>query len=106
MSRHTFSCFFLSVCPHRTSSQVLERTYGYLGGLKGSMQHSSRTRLALKTKAKSLARVRSAGTRPWLGFDRVQPNGSLAPGSIVESMYWLVLRRPSEPAALTGQVQY
>src|SRR6266404_3969564 len=33
------------------------------GGLNGSTQHSSRTRLALKTKAKSLARVRSAGTR-------------------------------------------
>jgi hypothetical protein len=34
----------------------------------------------LKTKAKSLARVRSAGTLPWLGFDRVQPNRSLLPG--------------------------
>jgi hypothetical protein len=40
------------------------------GGLNGSTQHSSRTRLALKTKAKSLARVRSAGTLPWLGFDQ------------------------------------
>jgi hypothetical protein len=27
------------------------------GGLNGSTQHSSRTRLALKTKAKSLARL-------------------------------------------------
>src|SRR6267142_3665085 len=50
------------------------------GGLNGSTQHSSRTRLALKTKAKSLARVRSAGTLPWLGFDRGQPNRSLLPG--------------------------
>jgi hypothetical protein len=50
------------------------------GGLNGSTQHSGRTRLALKTKAKSLARVRSAGTLPWLGFDRVQPNRSLLPG--------------------------
>ena len=49
------------------------------GGLNGSTQHSSRTRLALKTKAKSLARVRSAGTLPWLGFDRGQPNRSLLP---------------------------
>jgi hypothetical protein len=40
------------------------------GGLNGSAQHSSRTRLALKTKAKSLARVRSAGTLLWLGFDQ------------------------------------
>src|SRR6266404_5595857 len=50
------------------------------GGFNGSTQHSSRTRLALKTKAKSLARVRSAGTLPWLGFDRGQPNRSLLPG--------------------------
>src|SRR6266850_7816625 len=50
------------------------------GGLNGSTQHSSRTRLALKTKAKSLARVRSAGTLPWLGFDRGQPNRSLLSG--------------------------
>src|SRR6266403_2201819 len=50
------------------------------GGLNGSTQHSSRTRLALKTKAKSHARVRSAGTLPWLGFDRGQPNRSLLPG--------------------------
>ena len=35
--------------------------------------------LPLKTKAKSLARVRSAGTLPWLGFDRAQPNRSLLP---------------------------
>src|SRR6266850_7136605 len=51
-----------------------------MGGFNGSTQHSSRTRLALKTKAKPLARVRSAGTLPWLGFDRGQPNRSLLPG--------------------------
>ena len=50
------------------------------GDLNGSTQHSSRTRLALKTKAKSLARVRSVGTLPWPGFDREQPNRSLLPG--------------------------
>jgi hypothetical protein len=38
------------------------------GGLNGSTQHSSRTRPGLKTKARSLARVRSTGTLPWLGF--------------------------------------
>src|SRR6267142_2569539 len=53
------------------------------GGLNGSTLHSSRTRLALKTKAKSLARVRSAGTLPWLGFDRGQPNRSLLPGKVI-----------------------
>jgi hypothetical protein len=53
---------------------------GKPGDLNGSTQHSRRTRLALKTKAKSLARVRSAGTLPWLAFDRVQPKGSLLPG--------------------------
>src|SRR5579859_2087952 len=42
---------------------------GYPGDLNGSTQHSSRTRLALKTKAKSLARVRFGGTLPWPGFD-------------------------------------
>jgi len=34
--------------------------------------------LPLKTKAKSLARVRSAGTLTWLGFDRAQPNRTTA----------------------------
>jgi len=52
----------------------------FLGGLNGSTQHSGRTRLALKTKAKSLSRARSSGTLPWLGFDRVQTNRSLLPG--------------------------
>jgi len=47
------------------------------GGLNGSTQHSGRTRFTLKTEGKSLARVRSSGTLPWLGFDRVQPNRSL-----------------------------
>src|ERR1700693_739239 len=42
---------------------VLGRTR-YAGGLNGSMQHSRRTRLALKTKAKSLAKVRSAEHYP------------------------------------------
>jgi Transposase len=41
---------------------------GNPGGLNGSTQHLGRTRLALETKAKSLARVRSAGTLPWLGL--------------------------------------
>ena len=41
------------------------------GGLNGSTQHSGRTWTELKIKAKSLARFRSAGTLPWLGFDRV-----------------------------------
>ena len=34
------------------------------GGLNQSTQHSGRTRLALKTEPKSLARVKSAGTLP------------------------------------------
>jgi hypothetical protein len=53
---------------------------GKRGDLNGSTQHSGRTRFALKTKAKSLTRVRSAGALPRLGFDRVQPNRSLLPG--------------------------
>jgi len=43
------------------------------GDLNGSLQHSGRTELALKTKVKSLARVRPAGTLPWPGCDRVLP---------------------------------
>ena len=50
------------------------------GGLNRSTQYSGQTQLALKTKAKSLARVGSAGTLPWLGFDRVQSNRSLLLG--------------------------
>ena len=54
---------------------------GFPGGFNGSTQHSARTRLALKTKAKSLARIRSAGTLRWLGFDRLQANRSVLPGN-------------------------
>lgn|SRR5690242_616103 len=59
-------------------SLVLASDFG--GGLNGSTQHSVRTQLILKTKAESLAGVRSAGTLPWLGFDRAQPNRSLLSG--------------------------
>src|SRR5712664_3345425 len=50
------------------------------GGLNGSTQHSARTHLALKTRAKIAREVRSVGTLPWLGFDRVQPNRSVLQG--------------------------
>ena len=53
------------------------------GSLDGSTQHSGRTRLALKTKAKSLARARSAGALPWLGFDRVPPKKVGSPGEVL-----------------------
>jgi len=53
---------------------------GSWGGLNGSMQHSGRTPLALKTKAKSLGRVRSAGTPPGLGFDQMRSNRSVLLG--------------------------
>ena len=49
------------------------------GGLKGSTQHSARTRLVLKTKAKSLGMARSDRTWPWLGFDQVQANRPVLP---------------------------
>ena len=63
-----------------TTVEIHVYVLGKFGGLNGSTQHSSRTRLALKTKAKSLARVRSAGTLPWLGFDRGPPNRALLLG--------------------------
>jgi hypothetical protein len=50
---------------------------GNRGGFNGSTQHSARTHLGLKTKAKIARQLRSAGTLPWLGFDRVQPNRSV-----------------------------
>ena len=70
---------------------------GYAGGLNGSTQHSSRTRRALKTKAKSLARVRSAGTLPWLGFDRGQPNRPLLLGKALSAQHlrWCCIDRLS-----------
>jgi hypothetical protein len=43
--------------------------------------------LRCRIKVRSLARVRSAGTPPWLGFDRGQSNRSLFWGSIVESTH-------------------
>ena len=52
-----------------------------------------------KQKLKSLARVRPAGTLPWLGFDRMLENGSFSRGSIVESTRWMLLYRPVELAA-------
>ncbi len=50
---------------------------------------------------KSLVRVRPAGTLPWLGFSRAQPNRWFSRASIVESMHWMVLHRPVELAAFT-----
>jgi len=83
-----------------TTVEIHVYVLGKFGGLNGSTQHSSRTRLALKTKAKPLARVRSAGTLPWLGSDRGQPNKSFLLGKLVESTHWMVLHRPFEPTPL------
>src|SRR5882762_10417512 len=55
------------------------QVHGKRGGLNRSTQHSSRTRLTLKTKVKSLTRVDQRETLPWLGFDRGQPNRLLLP---------------------------
>src|SRR5580658_6141419 len=53
----------------------------------------------------SLVRVRPAGTLSWLGFSRAQPNRWFSRTSIVESAHWMMLHRPRELAAQTGQVQ-
>jgi hypothetical protein len=58
----------VSLCPDKS------------GGLNGWTQHSVRTQLAVKTRLIPLARVRSAGTLPSLGFDRVRPNRCVLPG--------------------------
>src|ERR1700722_17619579 len=57
-----------------------------------------------KQKPKSLARARPTRTLLWLGLDRAQPNRWFSRGNIAESMHWMVLHRPVEPAAFTGQV--
>jgi hypothetical protein len=41
---------------------------------------AERTHLVSKTKAKIARQIRSAGTLPWLGFDRVQPDRSVLQG--------------------------
>jgi hypothetical protein len=64
---------------NKESGPVREAVSNKDGGLNRSTQHSGRTQLALKTKAKSLAGVRLAETLPWLDFDRVEPNRSLRP---------------------------
>jgi hypothetical protein len=58
-----------------------------------------------KQKLKSLARHRPTGTLPWVGFDRVQPNRWFSRGSIAESKHWMLLHRPVELAAVTGEVK-
>jgi len=57
-----------------------------------------------KQKLKSLVEVRPAGTLLWLGFGQVEPNRWFSRASIVESTHWLVLHRPVELAAVTGQL--
>jgi hypothetical protein len=57
-----------------------------------------------KQKPKSLAKVRPAGTLPWLGLARVQPNRWLSRGSLAESTHWRVLHRPVELARVIVQV--
>jgi len=41
---------------------------GYAGGLNRSTQHSARTHLSLKTKAKIAPSFGSVGTLPWVRF--------------------------------------
>src|SRR5277367_5171573 len=55
-----------------------------------------------KQKLESLARNKPAGTLSWLAFDHAQPNRWFSRGSIVEPMHWMVLHRPVELAAHTG----
>lgn len=55
-----------------------------------------------KQKLKQLARVRPAGTLPWLFLRRAQPSSWFSRGSIFESMHWMELPRPVELARLIG----
>ncbi len=58
-----------------------------------------------RQKPKPLTRVRPAGTLPWLSFVQAKPNRWFSRASFVESTCWMVLRRPSELAALTGELK-
>jgi hypothetical protein len=42
---------------------------------------------------------------PWLGFDHSSQTDRFFKGSIRGSTDWMVLHRPFEPAAQTGQVE-
>ena len=48
---------------------------------------------------RELASVSPVGMLPWLRFDRVEPTRWFSLGSIAESMRWMALHRPVEPAA-------
>jgi hypothetical protein len=50
--------------------------------------------------------VRSAGTLPWLGFNKYNQTEDFFQENIIESMYCRVLHRPFEPTALIGQVPF
>src|SRR5580704_11027235 len=62
------------------TASTMSNFTGDVGGFNGSTQHLGRTQLALKTKAKSLAQVKTARALPWLGLERVWPNGWIPPG--------------------------
>ena len=75
------------------------------GGVNGSTQHSARTRIALKTRAKSAHQVRITQNAilAWVSASRSKQ--VRFPGEvIVGPTDQMVLHRPFEPAALTGHL--
>ena len=60
--------------------------------------------LPRKQRLKSLPGVRSPGTLPWMGLTDCSQSECFPWGSTDESPNWMVLHRPVEPAAQTGQV--
>jgi hypothetical protein len=57
-----------------------------------------------KQQSESRARAGPAGTPLSLSFDRVRPHGWFFCAHAVESTQWMMLHRPVELAALTGEV--
>ena len=80
---------------------------GLAGGVNGSTQHSARTRIASKTRAKSAHQVRIIQNviLAWVSASRAKQ--VRFPGEvIVGPTDQMVLHRPFEPARITGKVNY
>src|SRR5208337_201180 len=82
----------------------ITRVTGKLGGLNGSTQHELEVYFQESQRLKSFASVDPNGTPPCLGLMEYSRTDRFSRGSIVGSTDWMVLRRPSELAAVTGEV--
>ena len=66
-------------------------------------RNTRQTQPGLKTKAKSLARVRSAGTLPWLGFYQVQPTDRFSRKVLSHQLIRRCCTDPLNPHLIKGE---